>query len=38
MLEDLYKRCKGVFEERSIAYGDDPVGMTGLYNPCRRTW
>ncbi len=31
-VEDLYYRCWRVIEERSIAYGDDPMGKTGLYS------
>jgi hypothetical protein len=32
MLEDIYNRLWGLIEARSVAYGDDPVGKTGLYS------
>jgi hypothetical protein len=32
MLEDLYNRYWEVTKARSIAYGDDPIGETGLYS------
>jgi len=28
--EDLHKRLRRVIEEREVAYGDDPMGKTGL--------
>ncbi len=31
LLDDLYKRLMKVIVERAVAYGDDPIGRTGLY-------
>jgi hypothetical protein len=30
-LDDLYSRLMQIIEERAVAFGDDPLGQTGLY-------